>query len=185
MLAQELHADVHQLHRVQRTAPVIRIARRVGGFAVEFIQHLYAGVVRTCRVLVHVRRVPRKRRVQRVPRALARHIRLARAALFAGAAEIYHRAGLAAQLQILFHRYRRRKRTRAQQIMPAAVTAAAGNKRSIFLRARRLRQAGQRVELAEDADHRLALAEFAGERGLYPADILLDLEALGAQRIAV
>ena len=109
MLAQELHADVHQLHRVQRTAPVIRIARRVGGFAVEFIQHLYAGIVRSGRVLVHVRRVPRKCRVQRVPRAIARHIRLARAALFAGAAEIYHRAGLAAQLQILFHRDCRRK----------------------------------------------------------------------------
>ena len=44
MLAQKLHADVHELDRVQRAPAQLRRARRVGGDAVEGVLHLDAGV---------------------------------------------------------------------------------------------------------------------------------------------
>ena len=99
MLAQKLHADVHELDRVQRAPAQLRRARRVGGDAVEGVLHLDAGVRAAGDDLVAVLRVPGERGVELLPEAVARHESLGCAALLAGAAVERDGAGAAGLLQ--------------------------------------------------------------------------------------
>ena len=65
--------------------------------------------------------------------------------------------------------------------MAAAVAGRALLDRVMVRGLRFLRQPGQRVELADDADHRLAGAERRDERGGHAGDAGRDLEAGGLQ----
>ena len=80
-----------------------------------------------------------------------------RPSFLAGAAEEDHRAGPAAFLEIALHRGRRGQRSRAEQVVPAAVPRSAGHERVRLGLPRGLAKAGERVELAQDADHGLPL----------------------------
>jgi hypothetical protein len=74
-----------------------------------------------------------------------------------------------ASAEIILHRGGGEQRGRAEQIVPAAMPVPA---RLQFLRlgdAGNLRQPGQRIVLAEDRDHRTAVAGFAHHGGRYPA----------------
>ena len=123
--------------------------------------------------------------VQLRPEPLSGEIRLGGAALLAGAAEEDHGALGAGLLQIALHGAGRRERADAQQIVPAAVTVPARLQRLRGGLPRRLRKAGQRVKLAENADHGSAASKRAAEGGLDAAEPALDLEAELLQRLAV
>ena len=185
MLAQELYADVHQLHRVKRAAAVVRVARRVRGLAGKLVEHLDAGVVRPGLDLVDVARMPAQRRVERLPQALAGHVGLAAASFLAGAAEEDHRAAPAALFQIALDGCRRGERARSEQIVSAAVSGPAGNERRELRLSRLLAQTGERVVLSQDADHRLAAAVGAAEGRVDPAEPFRHRKAERAQRFAV
>ena len=84
--------------------------------------------------LVHIGRMPGDGCVQALPHMIARQERLARAALLAGTAKEDDRALLLrVLLQIRLDREGRRQRARAQQVMPAAMAAAARNQRGVML----------------------------------------------------
>ena len=185
VLAQKLHADVHKLHSVERAAPVVRVSGGVRGNAVEFVEHLNAGVVRAGGYLVRVGRVPGERGVEPVPEPFTRHIRLGRAALLAGAAEEKDGTGLSARGEIFLYRRSRGERTGTEQIVAAAVAVPAGGDALRFGNAALLRKTGERVKLAEDADHRMAGAVGAGKRRFNAAEVLLHREAQLFQRVRI
>ena len=185
MLAQKLHADVHKLNCVERTSPKLRTFRRVSRSAFKFVQHLYRGIIRAGFDLINIRRMPAERSVELFPDLLARHERLAAAALFAGAAEEYDSAAAAAVLKVFFHRESRRKRAHAEQVMAAAVAVSVLNDGVFFARSGFLRKAGERVKFAEDTDIRSAAAKRAAERGVYAAELFAHIEAVLAQDAAV
>ena len=178
MLAQKLHADVHELDRVQRAPAQLRRARRVGGDAVEGVLHLDAGVRAAGDDLVAVLRVPGERGVELLPEAVARHESLGCAALFAGAAVERDGAGAAGLLQPGLDADRGGQRARAQQIVPAAVAGAAGRALGVDQLPALLREAGQRVILGQNADMRPPGAKARGKRGGDAAHALLHAEAL-------
>ena len=184
VLAQKLHADVHQLDRVQRGAAQLRAAGGVGGDAGELILGLDAGVAGAGGDLVDAARMPGQRGVQLLPDAVAGHEGLGRAALLAGAAVEDDGAGMAV-LQIFFDGEGSRQRARAQHIVAAAVAVAAGDKLPALGSARLLGEAAEGVELGEDADDRLAGAIACLEGGLDAGDRRLDGEAFLFQNLAV
>ena len=185
VLAQKLYADVHKLHGVERAAPVVRVSGGVRGNAVEFIEHLNARVVRAGGYLVRVGRVPGERGVEPVPEPFTRHIRLGCAALLAGAAEENDGTGLSARGEIFLYRRSRGERTGAEQVVPAAVAVPAGGDALRFGNAALLRKTGERVKLAENADHRMTGAVGAGKRRFNAAKVLLHREAQLFQRVRI
>lgn len=185
MLAQVLRAGVHELDGVERAAAVFRVARRVGGDAVELVEHLYAGVVRAGDDLVHVARVPGQGEVKAAPQPLAGHEGLARAALLARAAVKDDRSARAAALEEVLYGEGSAQRARTEHVVPAAVPRPAGDERPLLCTGCRLAEAGERVVFAEDADHRPSLAESAAEGGGDAAKALRHLKAVRAQRVAV
>ena len=178
MLAQKLHADVHELDRVQRAPAQLRRARRVGGDAVEGVLHLDAGIRAAGDDLVAVLRVPGERGVELLPEAVARHESLGCAALFAGAAVERDGAGAAGLLQPDLDADRGGQRACAQQIVPAAVAGAAGRALRVDQLPALLRETGQRVILGQNADVRPPGAKACGKRGGDAAHALLHAEAL-------
>ena len=183
VLPQELDAHVHQLHGVQGAAPPLRGGGRLGGQAVERVEHLDAGVGGAGGHLVAVAGVPRQCRVQAVPQALPGHVCLGGHALLAGAAVEDHRAGAAGLLQVVLHADGGGHSAGAQQVMAAAVAAAALDQLVILRAAGSLAQAGQGVILRQKADDRLAAAVGGGKGGGDAADALLHLEALLLQHL--
>ena len=116
---------------------------------------------------------------------LARACADAGASLLAGASVEDHGAAFARALQIALDGPGRGQRARPQQIVPAAVAAAPRDKGLRLGQAGRLAQAGQGVELAQDADHRPSAAVAAAEGGVDAAQLFLHREAQRAQRFAV
>ena len=107
----------------------------------------------------------------------ADHVDLARAAFFGRRAVVAQRAGVSRRGQPLLHGDRRRERAGAEQVVAAAVPGRVLLDRVARRGLRFLRQAGQRVELADDADHRLAGAERRDERRRDVGDARRHLEA--------
>ena len=177
VLPQELHSDVHQLHRVQRAAPQVRTARRVRRDARELVFRLDAGHIRARLHLVGAARMPAQRRIQILPHAVPREERLRCAALLARAAIEDHRSLVARLLQIRLHADRRRHRARAQHVVAAAVAVAAVHHLLALRAAALLGQPRQRVKLAQYADHRLAVAVLGRECRLDSVEARLHLEA--------
>ena len=110
VLTQKLHADIHKLHCVKCTAAKLGAVCGVSRNALEFIQHLYAGVVCAGVYLVLGRRMPRKRSIELRPQPVTSHVRLTASALLARAAKEHDRAAVAAFLQILLDGECSRKR---------------------------------------------------------------------------
>ncbi len=133
--------------------------------------------------LVAVAGVPGQRRVQIGKNAVTGHEHLAAAMLLARAAVIADGARLAGLLQIVLYRHRRGQRTAAQGAVPAAVAVAALFHRLLDRAAGFLAQPGQGVELAQDADHRLAAAPAAHKCGGDARQALLHLKALRFQHL--
>ena len=177
MLPQELHPDVHQLHRIQGAAAVVGVARRVGGLPGEFVQHLDAGIVCSGFDLVDIARVPAQGRVQLFPQTVSGHEGLSGAALFSGAAEKDHGSRSSAFLQPGLDGAGRRERADPQQVVTAAVAVSARRHRGRFRCAGLLAEAGERVKLAQDSDHGPAASEAAAEGRGNIAEILRHREA--------
>ena len=185
VLAQVLHAGVHQLHGVQGAAAVLGVARRVGGDAVELVEHLDAGVVRAGDDLVHVARVPGQGAVELAPHALASHEGLACAALLAGAAVEDDRAAVAGLFEEVPDGEGRAQRARAEHVVAAAVAGSALDKRLMLSAAGGLAESGEGVKLAQDADYRPSGAVPAAKGGFHAGEALRDLEAVLAQGVTV
>ena len=129
--------------------------------------------------------MPGQGEVKAPPQPLAGHEGLSGAALLARAAVKDDRAARAAALEEVLYGEGSAQRARTEHVVPAAVPRPAGDER-FFLRAvRRLAEPGKGVVFAEDADHRLSLAEFAAEGGLYAAKALRHLEPVLAEYGAV
>ena len=183
MLAQVICAHVHELHRVERAAPQLRLDARVRGNAVKMIEHLDIRKRRSAADAGFRIGMPAHRRVQGVKHTVARHKRLARATLFRRAAEIDDRTGMTACLQIVLRRDGSAERRCAEQIVPAAVTVAL----SVGARlghARLLPQLFQRVKFAQNADDRLSASVACGKRRSYPGKPARHSKALARQHCA-
>ncbi len=185
MLAQELDPDVHQFNRVQSAAPLLRVPGRVGRDAVKLIQDLNAGVVGAGHGLVSIAGMPGQGSVQLLPETFPCHKGLSRAPLFPGAAVIDDGARAAGFFQPGLDRGRSSERAGPQQVVAAAVAAAAlgdglrGNGTGL------LAETGEGVKLAEDADDGPAAAVRAAESRPDAAEILGDGEAQLAQGTAI
>ena len=107
MLTQVLHARVHELHRIQCRAAILRIAGRMRGASVEGIHNLNRRVVRTGLHLIDILRMPAERRIEGAPHVVTRHEGLRRTALFTRAAIEDHRALVTTRLEVVLHRKRR------------------------------------------------------------------------------
>ena len=131
--------------------------------------------------LVAVAGMPRHDRVDVLEEPGADHVDLARSAFFGRRAVVAQRAGMPGRRQPVLHGDRRRERAGAEQVVSAAVAGRAFFDGVARRRLRFLRQPGQRVELADDADDRLAGSERRDERGRDVGDAGLHLKAGGAE----
>ena len=127
--------------------------------------------------------MPRQRRVKAVPQALPSHIGLGRHALLAGAAVQDDGAAFSGLGQIVLQADGGGHGPHAQQIVAAAVAAAALHQLVVRGAARRLRKAGQRIVLRQQANDRPTAAEGGGEGGGDAAYAFLHLKALGLQHL--
>jgi len=93
----------------------------------------------------------------------AHHEDLARAAFFGGRAVIAQCARDVIRLHIFLHGHRSKSRPGSEQVVPAPVTRRVRNN-GLTLRERLLRESGQRVELTQDSNNRLAMP-IAGDKG--------------------
>ena len=182
MLPEELDADVHQLRAVQSGAAVPWVSRGVGGGAREFIDHLHTGGVGAGGHLVGVAGVPGNGGVQILEKAVSRHKGLARAAFLAGASIENNGSLQLSGSNGILDGDSRGKAGRAQQIVAAALPAAALNKRLLFRHAGNLRQTGQGIIFAQNADLGAAGAIASGESRGNTAKVLLYPEALLLQQ---
>ena len=162
---QELHPQIHQLHRVQGAASVLGIPGGMGGDSPETVQHLGAGVVGSGGDLVGIPGMPAQRRVQLPPDPLPGEIGLRRSALLPGTAVKKHGAGKTAALQKTFDAAGRREGRGPQHIVSAAMTGAAGDQGTMRCLPRSLTQTGEGVKLAQDADDGSPAAVGAREGG--------------------
>ena len=121
VLAQVLHAHVHQFHGVERRSAELGIARRVRRSTFKFIKGLDAGVAGTRHHLVDVGGMPGESEVEAVEDALLRHKRLGGAALLAGRTVEDHGSLLTRRTKILLDAVGGGKCTRTEQMVAAAV----------------------------------------------------------------
>ena len=163
VLAHQIGHVVHRFGAVERRTPAFRGRGGVGGCAVEAkAPGLVAGAALRHRGVV-VAGVPVQHHVHVVEQAGAGHVHLAGTALFRRCSVDAHRARRIAGLQPVRNRDSRDRRCAAEQVVAAGMAGSALDQR-LSIRQRRLRQAGQRVELGEDADDRRASAA-AGHEG--------------------
>ena len=180
VLAHHVHHVVHGLDRVERRPPALRRRRRVRRDAVEAELGVDDGEVRRRARVVAIAGMPRDHRVDVLEQPVANHVDLAGAALLRRRAEIAQRPRMSGREPFL-DGDRRRQRSGAEQVVPAPVAWRVVLDRVTVRGLRFLRQAGQRVELADDADHRLAGTERRDERGGHAGDAGGHLEAGGLQ----
>ena len=118
--------------------------------------------------LVHAgerRRMPGDRDIHVREGAVAHHEGLGRAAFLRGTAVIAHAARDALRGEPVLHRGRRQHRAGAEQVVAAGMPRPVAGQRTVLGDARLLAEPRQRVELAEDGDHRAPLARLAHDRG--------------------
>jgi hypothetical protein len=183
VLAQVVDADVHQHRAVERAAAVVGVARAVGGDAVEVhLERVHREAAAVGPDAVDVGGVPGDRGVEVVEGAGAGHVGLAGQRLLGRAAVVAHGAGDAVRAHGRLHGEGRAERADAVEVVAAAVAGAAGDELAALGR-RVLREARQRVVLAEDADDRCALAPGGDEGRVHPADAPGDGEAVRRQLV--
>ena len=180
MLAHELEAVAHQHDGIERGAAALRPGGRMRGDAVELEARAVDRQHAAVEDVVLVAGVPVQDHVDVAEQAGADHVDLAVAALLGRRAVIAQRAGDAIALHVLLERDRRERGPGAEQVVATGMAGPVGDDRAA-VRRRRLRQPGQRIELAHDADHRLALAEGRDEPGRLAGDARLDAEARGGK----
>ena len=185
VLPQELHADVHQLHSVQGTAAPVGSAGGVGGHAGEVVLRLDTGVGGAGLDFVGVLRVPGDGGIQLLPKAVPGHEGLGGAALLTGAAVEDHGAGRVGGFQERLDPQGRSHGAGTQEIVSAAVAAAAGDPLLPFHAASLLGQAGERIVLRQDADDGASGAVAGGKGRGDVADPLLHGEALFFQDLTI
>ena len=125
--------------------------------------------------------MPGQRDVGIIERARADHEGFRRAAFFRGTAVIAYASRHLVGGKPVLHRGGGKQRSRAEQVMAAAMAMAAGLDRAMFRGVRFLAEAGQRVVFAEEGDHRTAFAPFAHHGGGNAGDLLGDTKALVAE----
>ena len=157
MLAHQVHHGVHGFHAVERRPAPVGRRRGMRRHAAEPELARHVGQAARRARCVAIARMHRHHRVHVVEEARAQHVDLARAALLRRRAVEADGAAALVGRQPVLHRDGRRRGGRAEQVMAAAVARALGDQR-IAVGHGGLRQARQRVELADDADHRLAAA---------------------------
>ena len=187
VFAQVIDADVHQLDRIQRTAPQMWRSSGVGRPALEAVGDLVVGEHGDRHDAVGPERMPGNRRINVVKNAIACHERLAGPPLLAGAAVVTDDAGKPCPLQHALDGNRRRQRRRAEQIVAATVAGAPLDQRGFFRNAASLAHSGQRVEFTQDGDDRpffaIASHESSGDVGeIFRHRKTLRFEFCGQQR---
>ncbi len=185
MLPQELYADVHQLHGIERRTALVGRARGVGREACELIFLLDAGYVCTGCDLVHIARMPGDRGVQLLPHMILGEEGLAGAPFFSGAAIVDDGAFLAGFFQVILHGKGCREGARSQHVVAAAVAGAALLKRVAHRNGCLLGKAGQGIEFAEYADDGVPMAVFAAERGLHAAHAGFHFEPVFGEQLFI
>jgi hypothetical protein len=125
--------------------------------------------------------MPRHRDVDVLEEPLADHVDLAGTAFLRGCAVVAQRPGVARRGEPFLHRDRGREGAGAEQVVAAAVSGRAFLDGVMVRGLRFLRQSGQRVELADDPDHRLAGPERRDERRRNAGDAGRHLESGGLQ----
>jgi hypothetical protein len=134
--------------------------------------------------LVHAgerRRMPGDRGIHVGEGAIAHHEGFRGAAFLRRAAVVAHAALDALRGQPVLHRRGGQHRPRAEQVVPAGVARAVARQRPMLRHPGLLAQLRQRVELAEDGDHRPVLAGLAHDGGGDAGDAGRDAEAFGLQ----
>lgn len=183
VLAHHIDHHVHRLDPVERAAALRGGAGGMRGLPPEAELGRAVGEGGARGRAVDVRGMPVDREIDIVEEAGADHIDLARSALLGRGAVEPHRAGRAGGLEPLAERDRGGHRARAEEIVPAGVRS--GLLVGLLDRHRRLADAGQRVELGEDGDHRPGVfaiwAPFGDEGGGDLGDAFGDLEAFPGQ----
>ena len=182
MLPQELNAYVHQLRAVQGGTALPGVACGVGSGARELIDHLQAGSIGAGGDLIGVAGVPGDGGIQVLEQTVSGHKGLAGAALLAGAAIEDDCAMELSGCDLVFDGNGRTEARRAQQIVAAALAAAALAERLLFGHTGGLGQAGQGVIFRQNADFRAAGAVGSGKGRRNTAEILFHLEALLLQQ---
>ena len=148
----------------------------------EGVEHLQRGLIAAGKDAVFVARMPGKSGVEMGEELFTGHKGLGGQALFTGAAVQLHRAAaLALFLEVGLHSQRRAHRADTQQMVTAAVTAAAvaAGVHSTCL----LLEAVKGVILGKETDDGLAAAERGTESGLDTGDAALHGEALVFQKV--
>ncbi len=159
VLAQKIRAGVHQRHRVQRAAPEMRRVSSMRRHAFEVKRRLNIGEGAEVKHAAKAFRVPGHGSIDIIKQPLAHHKGFTRAALLARAAVKAQRAASALFCPPGFDGESGGQAGGTEQVMAAAVTVAVFHQRLRRGAARLLAQTGQRIKLAEDGDHRLAVAD--------------------------
>ncbi len=181
VLAHVVHADIHQLHRVERGAAEMRRGRRMRGAAGEDEIRARVGERRRHRDFPEAVRMPGDGDVGVFKRAGAHHEGLGCAAFFRRAAVIAHAAGHLVLGEPVLHRGRGEQRRGTEQIVAATMAVAAGLDRTVLGDAGLLAEARQRVIFTHEGNDRTALTPLAHHRGRDARDVLGDAETLVAQ----
>ena len=121
--------------------------------------------------------MPGQTHIQIVEQTLPRHINFAANRFFGRCAVKTNRAPQLACSDQFFKSHRRPEACRAEQIVPAPVTRRAGFQR-LFHRLRFLRDARQRVKLAEHPNDRPALSEARHKSRRHTGDATLHFKPL-------
>jgi hypothetical protein len=158
------------------SAAALRPGRRVRGDAVELEARAVDREHAAVEDVVLVAGMPMQDDVDVAEQAGADHKDLALAALLGQRAVIAQRAGDAVALHVFLERDRRERGSGTEQVVAAGMARPIGDERAASGR-RGLRQPGQRVELAHDADDGLALAIRRDEPGRLAGDARLDAKA--------
>ncbi len=181
VLAHVVDADIHQLHRVERAAAEMRRGRGMRGAAGEGEIGAGVGERRRHRHFPEAVGVPGDGDVGVIEGARAHHEGFRGTAFLGGAAIITHAARHLVRRKPILHGGRCQQRSRAQQIVAAAVAMASRLDRARLRHAGLLAQPGQRIIFAEESNHRAAFTPFAHQGGGNVGDILGDAKTLMAQ----
>ena len=161
VFAHVIHADIHELHRIQGAAAQMRRGGGVGRPARE--GEINARIGQRHRFIHRGKRcrVPANRHIHIIKAARAHHETLGRTTFFRRAAIIAHPALEAVLREPILDRTRRQQGCGAEQIMPAAMPAAIARQGARFRDAGFLGQTRQRIIFTKDRDNWAFFARFA------------------------
>ncbi len=179
VLAHIVDADIHQFHGIKGTAAEMRRGRSVRGAAAKVEIDLVAG--ERYRIVHSSKgsRVPANGDVDIIEDAGADHEALGGAALFGRAAIVADTALDAICFEEVLDGGSRKHGTGAEHIVAAAMAIAVRERLAFFSQSSDLAEAGKRVELAEDGNHRPIFASFAHDGCRQAGDAALDAKTFG------